>query len=164
LDAEVQAGRFRDDLFFRLMVARVELPPLRERPVDVPLLARAFWEEHHGDGTIPEELLDEWKTSLWPGNARELHNAVARLAALGDVSLSSAPRSSPDPVERGDTIERVLAQKLTLGVAREAVLRDFERRYVAKIVADHGGNVTRAAHAAGVAHRYFQILRAKLDK
>ncbi|HEX8791178.1 MAG TPA: sigma 54-interacting transcriptional regulator, partial [Polyangiaceae bacterium] len=88
LDREVQAGRFRDDLFFRLAVGRVELPPLRERKGDVSLLARHFWRSlGGGDRPIPIEATERFEDYPWPGNVRELHNAVARLLALGEVSL-----------------------------------------------------------------------------
>src|SRR5204862_4534863 len=86
LDREVQAGRFRDDLFHRLAVARIELPPLRRRRGDVALLARFFCGLLGGTPTsLPSELLRRWETDPWPGNIRELRNAVARRLALGDL-------------------------------------------------------------------------------
>src|SRR5262249_24311257 len=84
LDAEVEAGRFRDDLFFRLAVARLLLPPLRERTEDIELLARHFWSQH-SDDEFPEHVLGRLRTYAWPGNVRELGNTMARLAAFGDL-------------------------------------------------------------------------------
>jgi transcriptional regulator of aromatic amino acid metabolism len=79
LDHEVQEGRFRDDLFHRLAVARIELPPLRARKGDVRLLAAHFARELGGDErALGGELLARWDDSPWPGNVRELRNAVAR--------------------------------------------------------------------------------------
>src|SRR5262245_60431404 len=79
LAREVQAGRFRDDLFHRLAVGRIELPPLRHRRGDVPLLARQVWRELGGDARLlPAEILLKWEDYEWPGNVRELRNAVAR--------------------------------------------------------------------------------------
>nr|HMR09218.1 sigma 54-interacting transcriptional regulator [Polyangiaceae bacterium] len=79
LDHEVAAGRFRDDLFHRLAVARIELPPLRERKGDIPVLAQHLCESMGApEGAIPAEVIAKWEDSAWPGNVRELRNAVAR--------------------------------------------------------------------------------------
>src|SRR5262249_38772312 len=76
LDHEVQCGRFRDDLFHRISVARIELPPLRERHGDIALLTALFAQQIGGDaGAIPDELLRRWADYNWPGNVRELKNA-----------------------------------------------------------------------------------------
>jgi len=159
LDAEVEHGRFRDDLFHRLAVARIELPPLRARRGDVPVLAREFVRRLDADASaIPPELLARWDRSAWPGNIRELRNAVAKYLALGDVDPSGGAEAAP--VER-DVIEQVLALDLPLIAARERVVRELERRYIERVLASHGGNVSKAAAASGIARRYFQILRAK---
>src|SRR5262249_43761560 len=87
LDQEVQEGRFRDDLFFRPAVARIELPPLRDRQGDVGVLAQHFWQQLGGrNRAIPYDLLRRWENYGWPGNVRELHNAVARQLALGTLA------------------------------------------------------------------------------
>lgn len=99
LDREVQAGRFRDDLFHRLAVARVELPPLRHRGGDIAALAIHFWREMGGDPqTIPRALLQKWEDFAWPGNVRELRNTIARQLALGDLAAAQAERPSPTSV------------------------------------------------------------------
>jgi len=102
LDREVQAGRFRDDLFHRLAVARVELPPLRNRIGDITALAIHFWAELGGDpARIPRDVMQKWEDYAWPGNVRELRNTIARQLALGDLAsamperASMAPRRSP---------------------------------------------------------------------
>jgi transcriptional regulator with GAF, ATPase, and Fis domain len=174
LDREVQLGRFRDDLFHRLAVARIELPPLRERRGDIAMLARHFWAEFGGDpDALPRELLRSWGDYTWPGNVRELRNAVARRLALGDLSglsigsesLSStrAPRGAVHAVgERGDPIAALLALELPLADARQRIVSEFEQRYVEHLLEHHGGNVTRAAAAAGVTRRQLQRLKARL--
>jgi two-component system, NtrC family, response regulator HydG len=169
LDREVQLGRFRDDLFHRLAVARIELPPLRKRSGDVPLLAHHFaGPTNGGTAVLPPEILIRWEKHNWPGNVRELRNAVARHVALGD--LATAPPGddpagdSPTPrveIAGGDVVDRVLAMDLPLVMAREKIVDDFERRYIAHVLARHGGNVSRAAEASGVARRHFQRLRAR---
>ncbi len=158
LDKQVQDGRFRDDLFHRLAVARVELPPLHKRRGDIPLLARHFAElQGEPRDVIPPDVLARWEAEPWPGNVRELRNAVARQIALGDLNVAS-PVSSLAGVSM---IDRVLSQNLPLGPARRLVVDEFERRYLTRVLERHGGNVTQAARSAGVARRYFHLLRAK---
>ena len=167
LDHEVQEGRFRDDLFHRLAVARIEIPPLRRRRGDVTLLARHFWRAlGAAEPSIPEDLLQRWEDYSWPGNVRELRNAVARQIAVGDLGRGEVPPSVPPPSAppssaepAGDVIAEVLAEKLPLTVARLKVVQAFEQLYIDKVLADHDGNVVHAAAASGIARRYFQILR-----
>ncbi|HEY8039905.1 MAG TPA: sigma 54-interacting transcriptional regulator [Polyangiaceae bacterium] len=159
LDREVQAGRFRDDLFFRLAVGRIELPPLRRRRGDVAVLARHFWRSIAGDERpIPPGLVERLEDYAWPGNIRELQNAIARHVAVGELPARDA---GPASAEGGELVERVLALNLPLPRARAEVVEEFERRYVQRVLDLHGGNVSRAAAASGIALRYFQLLKAK---
>jgi DNA-binding NtrC family response regulator len=163
LDREVQAGRFRDDLFHRLAVGRVELPPLRQRRGDVLLLAQRFWGELGGQMPIPFDRLARWEDEPWPGNVRELRNAVARLVTLGD--LDPLPTDAPPrAVDEGDTIARVVQERLPFPVARLKVLQAFEQRYTEQVLADHAGNVRKAAAASGIGRRYFQMIRERLKR
>jgi DNA-binding NtrC family response regulator len=190
LDREIQAGRFRDDLFFRLAVARIELPPLRRRRGDATVLAHHFWRQLAGRGVpFPPGFAERLEDYDWPGNVRELYNAVARRVALGETApietARGAPASSPSgtlppipqvprlpPLEGApspaagspadDFIEEVLSADLPLPRARERVIDHFERRYVQRVLAQHGGNIRNAAAASGIARRYFQLLRARL--
>jgi DNA-binding NtrC family response regulator len=169
LDKEVQAGRFRDDLFFRLAVARIVLPPLRDRKEDIATLAHHFWVQSGGvDSQFPTHLLERFAVHPWPGNVRELANTVARLVALGELAESSAlflqsqagaSPSSADP--EGNFIGKVVAQNLTLAEAREQVVREFERQYVAHLLAQHGGDAAKAAAASGIGERYLRTIRAR---
>jgi DNA-binding NtrC family response regulator len=164
LDQAVQEGRFRDDLFHRLAVTRIELPPLRARRGDVPILARHFWLEMGGDPQgPPPELLRRFRDDPWPGNVRGLRNAVARALALGALDADGAAGfAAAEP--HADLVDRVLALDLPLSRARQHVVLEFERRYVERALARHGGNVQRAAAEAGVARRYFRILRSKTTR
>jgi transcriptional regulator with GAF, ATPase, and Fis domain len=159
LDHEVQAGLFRDDLFHRLAVARIELPPLRARHGDVPELAAHFCRSLGADpAVLGAELLRRWEDYAWPGNVRELRNAVARHLALGDL----APHGKSGEYARiGDFIERVIAMELPLSDARDRVVDEFEQRYVAHMLEKNEGVVTKAARASGVARRHFQRVRAR---
>ncbi|NUP13909.1 MAG: sigma 54-dependent Fis family transcriptional regulator [Polyangiaceae bacterium] len=170
LDHEVARGRFRDDLFHRVAVTRIELPPLRARHGDVELLARHFAVQLGVEpSSLPSALLARWMEAPWPGNVRELRNAVARWVALGDLAGDTrAPedavgawRSIPTPTT-GDPIAQLLALDLPLSEARQKVVDVFELRYVERALQQHGGNVTRAAAAAGVARRHFHRLKARL--
>jgi DNA-binding NtrC family response regulator len=176
LEQEVQKGSFRDDLFHRLAVARIELPPLRKRREDIPLLARHFWEALGGaQGGLPADLVKAWTDRAWPGNVRELRNAVARRIALGDLDAptaqfagSGAPGESPAGAAPGEGADVEMADVLAMGLpfpkARRLVLDSFVRRYVTRALAASGGNVAAAASSSGVARRYFQILRDRREK
>jgi transcriptional regulator with GAF, ATPase, and Fis domain len=167
LDREVQAGRFRDDLFHRLAVTRIELPPLRRRRGDIRVLARHFCKAlGFAEDALAGDVLARWEDAPWPGNVRELRNAVARRLALGDLA-PPVDAVSPRRIEEvgGEAavefMEQVLAKDMPITAARQLVIDEFERRYIERVLARHGGNVVQAAAASGLARRYFQILRAK---
>ncbi len=169
LDREVQAGRFGEDLLQRLAAARIELPPLRSRRGDIAFLVRHFCRELQGDeSSLSKELRRSWEDYTWPGNVRELRNALARHLALGElanITQTSGPEAAEaelEPEPQGDVFDQAL--ELPLGEARQMVVAEFERRYVERMLDNHGGNVTRAAESAGVARRYFQILKARVAK
>ena len=174
LEDMVVAGRFRDDLFHRLAVGRVALPPLRERRGEVPVLVAHFCERLGvPPSTIPPHVLAEWETRPWPGNVREVKNAVSREVALGELArLAPEPRadaplaepsSPPPPTAPASTslVDSVLAEMLPFPEARQKLIDAFRDRYVAHMLAAHQGNVQRAAEASGIALRYFQLLRAR---
>jgi two-component system, NtrC family, response regulator HydG len=164
LDREVQAGRFRDDLFFRLTVARIELPPLRRRTGDVLFLAKHFFYDLGGT-TLPYELFQQYEDYGWPGNVRELYNAVAGRIALGDLAPplgSGAQLADRGGAREGaDTVERILMEDLPFSRAKQKMQEEFERRYLERVLALHGGNVSKAAAASGIARRYFHLLLAR---
>jgi DNA-binding NtrC family response regulator len=175
LDRQVQEGTFRDDLFFRLAVARIELPPLRRREGDVEVLARHFWSAiSQSRDPLPPDFLPRYAGYPWPGNVRELHNAIARRVALGDVTAdalsahpmppSAGPAASPPGDSTLGDIDRVLALDLPITRARQVLNAEFDRRYVARVLERFGGNVARAAAASGIARRYFRLLRARHAK
>jgi two-component system response regulator HydG len=166
LDHEVQAQRFRDDLFFRLAVARVELPPLRRRRGDISFLAAHFWSALGGhERGIPADVLQRYEARDWPGNVRELHNAIAHLVALGDdpTMLAHAERAADSRAALDLTahVDRAIAAGTNIARAREEVVAAFDRAYTDRMLEIHGGNVTRAAAASGIGRRYFQMLRAR---
>jgi len=157
LKAEVAAGRFREDLFYRLNVFPVALPPLRERREDVPLLAGAFLEKHarvlgRALAGLAPEALRALSGYAWPGNVRELENAVERAVAVGSgdaVALADLPADV-----RGGQAGALPAEALARLPYREAVelARDrVTRDYLVALLTELDGNVTRAAERAGLA-------------
>ena len=167
LEQRIVDGLFRDDLFHRLAVGRVALPPLRERHGDVPRLVEHFAALLGVDArTFPPDLVTSWTRETWPGNLRELRNAVTRHVSLGDLAREHVRPAARDGAlagnrEAGAELERVLAALAPHEEAREVVLALFNRHYCDRLMAAHGGNVQRAAEASGLALRYFQLLRAR---
>lgn len=164
LDKEVEAGKFRDDLFFRLAVGRIELPPLRRRGDDVALLADYFWKRvtDGGDQPLPHDFLRRYEGYPWPGNVRELQNVVTRRHALGDADPDRASDENEEVEGAPENAFRwAIEQDLPFTSARDLVTAEFTRHYVKAVLAQHGGNVSRAAAASGLARRYFQLLHAR---
>jgi DNA-binding NtrC family response regulator len=164
LDRDVAQGRFDDDLFFLLAAGRIELPALRDREGDVALLARHFWAElapsANAVGDLPEDFLPRFEHYPWPGNVRELRSAVLARMTMGE--LGPTYRSDEAKQQGLDFLSAVIEEDLPFPTARERVVSEFERRYVERVLARHNGNVTQAARASGVAHRYFQLVKARL--
>jgi DNA-binding NtrC family response regulator len=148
LAAEARAGRFREDLLYRLNVVELVVPPLRERPEDIPLLVETFrarYAQRFGlaDVRLTPELVRALSARDWPGNVRELENAVARLLALsegGELGVEVLSRLSPSqesgsPMGSGSLREQVAA---------------FERSLIARALEETGGNQSEAARRLGL--------------
>jgi two-component system response regulator HydG len=158
LDRQVQEGRFRDDLFYRLAVGRVELPPLRKRAGDVAFLAELFWTDLGGSPPVPAEVTAHLESHAWPGNVRELQNAIARYLAMGELALAE-PGATPSPDR--DYLDGIIERGLPFVVGRQHVVGEYERRYVERVLAQHCGHVGRASAASGIGRRYFQRIRSR---
>ncbi|NUP13917.1 MAG: sigma 54-dependent Fis family transcriptional regulator [Polyangiaceae bacterium] len=171
LDKEVEAGRFRDDLFHRLAVGRVELPPLRRREGDAALLCRYFTRAMGGDEA--SATLPGFDGYAWPGNVRELKNAIARRIALGDQALAAeVPQDTGADVAAAGTsqrdvagmdawIDKLVTEGMPYPIARRRMLEEFERAFVTKVLDMHDGNVSKAAEASGIARRYFHMIKSR---
>jgi DNA-binding NtrC family response regulator len=171
LDREIQLGRFRDDLFHRLAVARIELPPLRLRRGDVALLARHFWAQLASDEPLSAGALRRWEDDDWPGNVRQLRNAVQRLYALGDFAEppeladddpSLESRAVRTTSEHGDWLGALLAEDLPFTELRERASLVVQERYARRLLDAHGGDTERAAAAAGMSRRTLQRILARV--
>ena len=148
----VNRGTFRADLYFRLNIVRIEVPPLRDRREDIALLAASFYEQFVGQpGAVPPPTLVDHLTRLdWPGNVRELRNAVERAVLMQDPELWQELTSGGDAAdsEAAAGAGYQFDEALSFRVAKERVMSHWERWFVAELVRRHGGNLSRAARAA----------------
>jgi DNA-binding NtrC family response regulator len=155
--------QFRFDLFYRLAVVHVALPPVRQRPEDLPLLVAAFYAARGAaPGSIEGDNLARLERHAWPGNVRELRNVLERAWAMsgGPVAFGSL-KLWVDASAGGAGFGEVVDTALGFKEAKERWNDHFERRYVAAVFAAQGGNVTRAAEHAGLSRRHFRELLYK---
>lgn len=156
LNAEVKAGRFREDLFYRLNVVSIEMPPLRARPSDVPLLATRFLQRYAAENAKPikgfsPEVLQAMSHYGWPGNVRELENAVERAVVI----------CRTDEIQAVDLPAHVVASKASrsgddLPPIPGATLAEIERYAILKTLEQTGGSTARAADVLGISTRTIQ--------
>jgi transcriptional regulator with GAF, ATPase, and Fis domain len=164
LAEQVKLGKFREDLFYRLNVVTIGIPPLRERREDIPLLAEHFAARHAGErgATLTTEAREALLLWDWPGNVRELENAVARALALNPGG-TILPEDLPEQVrerwqsKRGGTKPVSSITPPPPGplppdplLADHPKLDELNRRYAERVLRESGGNKTRAAEALGI--------------
>jgi len=154
LRQEVKEGRFRDDLFYRISVVPVCLPPLRERREDIPLLTRFFLDAFRTKMNVACEALASDALELfnrydWPGNIRELRNIIERMAVLHGRERMVLAEFLPDEFHRPPPAAAVLPSSSSL---RDAVDM-FERQMIERALRDAGGVQTRAAELLGTTRR-----------
>lgn len=146
LERFVETGKFRADLFYRLNVVEITVPPLRERAADIPLLARHFqlkYAERFGlsDVPLPDDLIAAWQRQHWPGNVRELENTVAELLALSDDGELSPVAARPAAAATSST--------LTQTASLRERLETFERDLIREALATTANNQSQAARLLG---------------
>jgi two-component system response regulator HydG len=154
LEEEIRRGTFRSDLYYRLNVIALHLPPLRERKEDIPLLTRYFLERMHAqaadpaDEVEPSALSDEAAETLmiydWPGNVRELENALERAAVVAGSS-EILPEHLPQRVRESPSPQLVSDQPLP-----NPAMEVIERAYIEWVLQSEGGNKSRAAEVLGI--------------
>lgn len=158
---QVQAKRFREDLYYRLNIVGLHLPPLRQRPEDIPLLAGYFLRHYghtyrRGVFSLSPEALYKLAAYSWPGNVRELESVMQRAVVLAsgpvlqahDIAISSPYGQDMSPLD-------------SFHKAKARLIEQFERTYLCNLLTVNEGNITRAARQAGKERRAFQRL---LDK
>lgn len=160
LELEVNAGRFRRDLFYRLGVIHIELPPLRSRGDDIVLLTRHFLDRLRPSGSpvrdISEEAMSQLKRYTWPGNIRELRNVVERSLALARSSRIEVSDLPPSIREA-----RHAQQGIQVRSSRYEALDEAERSYLMSLLQEHSGNVSHAARQAGMSRQGMHKLLKK---
>ena len=164
LAQSVNEGAFREDLYYRLAVVEVELPPLRARREDLVTIAQRFYERFSGtEEPLADSMVAAIQARSWTGNVRELRNFIERSVTLGALAdHPEAPEASPDVADASSSADALVPVHLPLKEARVAWMDQFERRYAEALLRRTGGNVTRAAEIAGVHRRTFQRLLASL--
>jgi DNA-binding NtrC family response regulator len=159
LRVEIAAGRFREDLYFRLSVVIVPLPPLRERPDDIGGLVEHFLGQPGAWDGLPRATRDRLASHTWPGNVRELRNVIERASYVGGLD---ALDPSVFPMERGDEAGRLTADYTRpFKEAKNELIERFEREYIRRLLERTGGNMARAARAAGIDRKYMYLLMKK---
>jgi DNA-binding NtrC family response regulator len=161
LEREVNEGRFRQDLYWRLNVIHLSIPPLRDRPFDIPLLVEHFINkiaEKSGRAplNVPPETLATLTAYSWPGNARELENVIERACALA-TSSNLTPDDLPERVRSNGQTATLIAR----AKERRMTLRELEREYIVEALRMTSGNKSRAAEILGIDRR---TLHRKLDE
>jgi len=163
LSGMVERKEFRFDLFYRLAVVHVALPPIRDRLDDLPALIASFYAARGIDpGPIDGDNLDRLRRHAWPGNVREVRNVLERAWAMSGPAAEF--RALKLWVEAGSataTFGEVVDTSLPFKDAKERWNDHFERRYVAGVWAAHASNISRAAEQAGLSRRHFRELLYK---
>ncbi len=163
LSANIAEGTFREDLFYRLNVVSIELPPLRERRSDIPLLIQNFYRQKTGRNDsyqIDKQTLDILFGYDWPGNVRELENLVERCLVLGDEHLMSVD-CLPPQLQQQSPPQNTDLQEIPSGFNMEKWLEEQERRMLLTALEQADGVRTRAAELLGIS---FRQIRYRLDK
>ena len=164
----VHNGTFREDLYYRLAVVKALVPPLRERPADIPLLAHHFADSLESDYELSPSLLEELQAHNWPGNVRELRNVVERAMSLGQIGHLpraeelvtrspevAAAESAASAGHSADVLDMPFKE------AKGQLIESFERDYLNHLLTKHRGNISRAAAEAGIDRNYIHRLVKK---
>jgi DNA-binding NtrC family response regulator len=175
LEAEVKAGKFREDLYFRINVVTIKLPPLRDRPGDIPILVAHFLaklglREERDPATMSAEALQVLTAYAWPGNVRELENAIDRAFAVAKDGIILPSDLPPEIDARGrrapEPAAPAAATRGNGGIIEDRpTLAELERRYIDLVLGECGGNKKKAAERLGIDRRtlYRALERAGVD-
>ena len=170
LEKMVVTGEFREDLYYRLNVITLELPPLRNRKDDLPLLVSAFIKKYSektgkritGLSGAAQEILMSYD---WPGNIRELQNVINRGVALADqpeIGIEHIPKNIIESA-RGDNRRQRVFSDAQFNVAKQCAVEQFEKDYISRAMERNSGNVTRTAEEIGLGRTALQRLLKKYD-
>jgi two-component system response regulator AtoC len=156
LESEIAAGRFRQDLFYRINVVQIQVPALRHRSQDIPALANYFLDLYGQKFSvrpkaIPATLMEMLQTYNWPGNIRQLENLMKRYVILGNEEAITAELVS----QNGNCFDPVIPSdgKISLKHATREAVRELERRIIMKVLHTHNWNRKKAAKAMSISYR-----------
>jgi DNA-binding NtrC family response regulator len=165
----VDKGVYRDDLYYRLSVFPIEIPPLRERKEDIPILVeillnrlnKLYFKEIHD---VHPDVLEAFDRYPWPGNIRELENIIERAYILEDSPVLT-PKSFPlEFFTRGSSFPHVsLDTSLSLAEVRRRAIDEIEKRYVKELLTQHRGKIQTTAAAAGITARQLHKIMKRYD-
>jgi DNA-binding NtrC family response regulator len=155
LEEEVRAGRFRADLYYRLAVVRLTVPPLRERPDDIPLLARHF-AANAGLPSLPDDVVASLTSQSWPGNARQLRNAIDAYIAIGAL-----PRTVASEIDLVAAIRRFVDVGKPYAEVKEEFLYHFTKTYLSMLMERTSANQSEAARISGLDRTYLGRMLVK---
>lgn len=176
---EVEAGNFREDLYYRLAVIKIDLPPLRKRPEDIPILVEHFLEESSKKFGKPApnitfSTLQKLRSYQWPGNVRELKNFIERACLLSNdnrietrfLNAKSIPSAKPTIQNENNSdeyVDQVLNSNIPFKEAKQTIVEQFESKYWHKLLETTGGNMSKAARIAGMHRKSVEYIVRKLD-
>ncbi|MCO4761112.1 MAG: sigma 54-dependent Fis family transcriptional regulator [Myxococcales bacterium] len=169
LAAMVSEGTFRQDLFYRLNVIRVVLPPLRRRPEDVPILVQHFLEEAQARSqdkrqmTVSFETMQQLQAHAWPGNVRELRNYVTRATVLSSGAELEMRLDTQPVTDQGSGAGVDVRYDLPFKDAKARLIDVFERTYWTRALEAHGWNISATARATGLHRKSLEYVIKKLD-
>ncbi len=158
----VQQGILREDLYYRLRVVPIKLPPLRQRLEDIPLMAEFFltrsWERHRAKGSKAPEFTPDAIAFLqsrpWRGNVRELQNVIEHVAVIADAGSSISPDDIPvyddDLGSASDPALPTAIMNESFHIAKDSLVSHFEKEYLSRLTTRAGGNMSKAARLAGI--------------
>jgi len=166
LDRKIESGEFRHDLYYRLNVIPIGIPPLHERPEDIPVLAEAFLRKHTGDQRhrFTEHAIRKLMRAPWPGNARELENCIERAVALAEsqeIRTSDIVISSDEHHESGGSLRDGLVQ---MALQRQVTLRELSEAYVEAALEAAKGRKSEAAKILDVNRRTLYRREERLNR
>ncbi|HEX8030650.1 MAG TPA: helix-turn-helix domain-containing protein, partial [Vicinamibacterales bacterium] len=172
LEQRVAAGKFREDLYYRLSVIRIHVPPLRQRREEIPHLATFFLRDASDrlgkpDVQLGSEVLDLFAQYWWPGNVRQLRNELQRAVAMAPAGGTILPEhlSADLTAAAPNAEEKPSKVSLRGGQTLASVVDDIERNLIREMMARHRGNISESARALGLTRRglYLKLRRLGLE-
>ncbi len=154
LEKSIAKGTFREDLFYRIGVVNVRVPPLRKRPEDIPELVRRFVRLHGGSEDLPDSVINGLQEYEWPGNVRELRNAVLRIVSLGTLSGTELAPGLDEQDAKADI-------DIPYREARDRLVEGFELGYLRALAERYGNNIAAASRASGLQRHHLRDLMRK---